>query len=457
MRRAFLSLPLLVAFALLKGCGGGDADSSAGGAGTGGGAGVAAGAAGKAGANGGGKAGSGGAGAAGAPLGPPPPAGWHRWDQMPPDCHIYLPDDLSTVAPLTWEACPFQESGCQRIPSPWYTKDSGGFVRLLTVAGPAGDPTLAVARRITTTDEEVLLQQGGAVLAAWRFHIPSSGCVMSVPRPWKNRYVSIVLREAADPSPIVIDWAQGAPFEPPGAVTQHAFGPPQASVLATRIVERDDDAILIEEASGRFSLHDLTTGGTWRPKLGPAVEAYEPALWGRFAVFQSWSPQAASLSVASLDAPGDVVPLLAVPGVKTLWPALGRDGSGHGYLVWSQGSDETAEGVFTKLELWGSPLTAGSVAITPKKLRELPWTSTPLLSTGDGWSAVLGETGEVRLIPWDGSPGRRLPTVPDMPWLGQPGDVVIRDGSVWNLAQGKYPAEGARYIVRFDISSLQPE
>ena len=136
MRRAFLSLPLLVAFALLKGCGGSDADSSAGGAGAGGEAGFAAGAAGKAGAGGAGT-GSAGTSTGGATAGSSGAAGgggtscggaWATIPGVPKDwvpfstpdcgCTFYVPPAGASVAPIEWEPCPLdglQDVVCQRM------------------------------------------------------------------------------------------------------------------------------------------------------------------------------------------------------------------------------------------------------------------------------------------------------------------------------------------------------
>ncbi len=67
------------------------------------------------------------------------------------------------------------------------------------------------------------------------------------------------------------------------------------------------------------------------------------------------------------------------------------------------------------------------------------------------------DSGDILLVPWDGGPGRRLAAVPGMPWFGEEGDVVVRDGFLWIFAQGKYPVEGARYLVKLEIASLPPE
>lgn len=369
---------------------------------------------------------------------------------------MYLPDDVSTVPPLTWEACPFQDVGCERIPSPWYKTPMTGFVRLFTLAG-AGEPLIAVGREATETDEEVLVQQGSKVLYAFRVHIPSSRCVMSVPKPWGDRYTSIVMRLDNDPSPVVLDWAQTSQPDAPGAVTTYAFGPPAPGLLPTRNIVRNGDAIVIEEAGARFTVRDLASGNTWRPKLQPAEGLYYPALWGRNVMFQYRTSTKAWLSYASLDAPGEVAHLVAPTGSKVLWPAVGGSPSGAGYVAWTLGTNEVSVWTFSKVELWGSPLAPGSVALSPKKLRDLPTKTQALLSTGDGWTVALLDSGDILLVPWDGGPGRRLAAVPGMPWFGEEGDVVVRDGFLWIFAQGKYPVEGARYLVKLEIASLPPE
>ena len=142
MRRAFLSLPLLVAFALLEGCGGGAANSSAG-AGASGAAGLAGGSAGKGGA-GGAPGGAGSSGDAGTSAGGASTAGssgaagaggtascggsWTAIPGVPKDwvpfstpdcgCTFYVPPPGGSAANLEWETCPsdgLQGVACQRM------------------------------------------------------------------------------------------------------------------------------------------------------------------------------------------------------------------------------------------------------------------------------------------------------------------------------------------------------
>ena len=383
------------------------------------------------------------------------PAGWHLWDQVPADVAIFVPDDIATVQPLEWEPCPFMPEGCEQAGAPWAEETGWGFSsRIFTVKTPHS--SLYMAARETETDwTEAIVFRNDLPVAAWRCHrLKSQGWFF--PRPGQDGLVAVsVVRVDAFTSPIVYIGSPETIIDNPTRVER--FGPPNAALLPSGVLDRSDRLLLLREEYGRLTVRDLATGTTYRPEV-PEIPGHSfagPQPIGDSMYFGAWTGSLGSLWLwRSGGEEGHYTKLLFGEPYSYDFPA--SDGE---WLAWLRGKDWLGTNQFQTIELWASRVSQQDLAaLEPRKIADLPGTWLSDLSVGNGWVAWRPTFEEVHLFRLNDGDHRMLPTVDGLAWYGGGPNhgLVISGEKVWlSGSPSDHGNSDARWLFRIDIDALE--
>ncbi len=379
------------------------------------------------------------------------PPGWHRWSYPPADCAMFVPDDLATVEPLTWESCPFQPEGCTRATSPWADETGGwGYGATISVAVHNGSTYLRAARFLPDYWGEVLLLRDNSVIGAWRYQQGTSMCGGSPFLQGDGFAGMVLLRHQAISAP----WIFLGPADTLMASPERTlvYGDPGFADAPNGFVSWSN-RILVSGGDGRFSIRDLVTDAFERP-WPPGItvgdgDLEDPVAVGSAAYYWLWTYQLSSVWVR---VPGSIHQALLKDDEHSYgWFATdGRD------AVWIRSTGQMDTNEWQSNELWTSPLSSGDpTELHPKMLASGLGNLVPVPSVGEGWAAVcLGEK-DVRLYRISDGLEKRLPSVPEFGWdKGMSQGLMIADGSVWVVTHEWPGSNQVRYITRFDIASL---
>lgn len=373
-----------------------------------------------------------------------PGPGWHRWSVLPPDCPLWIPDDVTHVDALTWEPCPFMEDGCTRAGAPWAAETGWGYSPFLSVASRDGHTYLFVGRLVSKDWWwEVDWLRDGQTIGAMR----SDG-----------QYCSAASSTLDAPHIAIVTTRSSAPYWPTayiGDVETIFSSPPRveqfggAFPVKVHLPFMSASMLVIQEQQDKITIRDLTTGTTEKPK--PQQDYL--GLFGAVPVGSTVFYEAFTGKLASIWA--RTKPYESYPVLKDDTYSYDNFVTDGHDAVWvrSQGFQDWKQ--FDVVELWTSPVAQGSIALQPKKLATLPQNFVPEPSVGEGWAAAYVGS-EVHLYRLSDGLERRLPTVPGLTWLsGQTKGLVITGGAVWvQTALNPGPANDIRFITRFDIDKL---
>jgi hypothetical protein len=380
-----------------------------------------------------------------------PPTGWHQWPNPPKDCALFVPDDIATVDPLTWEPCPFQPVGCTRAISPWGDENGGwGFAATISVAVHDGSTYLRVGRALDDDWVEALILRDNEPIAAWRYLQPDSYCFPITVVDANGWAGTAVYRLRNNTAP----WVFLGPAETimTSPTRTFAYGSPGFADAPVGFVIWSDD-LLVLNSTGRFSIRDISTDDFERPWPPGITEGHgnleDPVPVGRAVYYWLWTFQRSSVWVR---VPGGVhEPLLQDPEVSYGWFAT--DGKN---AVWIRSSGQIGTNEWDSNELWTSPLpTDDPTHLEPKLLAADLGNWVPITSVGEGWAAAHLDTKDVRLYRISDGLEKRLPEVPEYGWSESMYEgLVIAGGAVWVVTHNWPGSNQVRYVTRFDIDSL---
>ncbi len=374
------------------------------------------------------------------------PAGWHRWPSTPDNCSLFVPDDLTTVEPLTWEKCPFQSEGCTRAVATWMHETGGfGFGTGLQAMDTPDGLALKYARILPEYWRELVVLVDDSPVAAWRYEGANGTCAGSPTLQWGNRTSFPIIRYNAVTSPWVLLGESVTDLMTPARTEK--FGPPDATIAGTSGRSFwSDDLLVVWEEPPTFAVRDLHTGATIRPRpdgvgsQGHAMPFGNQVLW--------WSRDKAHGTIWLYTHLVDNVPLLQ--DVAISYDSIVSDGS---VLVWTQATGQIADEEYENVQVWTSPI-GSPVALEPRLLVDGLSGVPPSLSVGEGWVAGgFGDT-DVRLFRLSDGAVRVLPAVDGLAWSNGMFGLSIAGGDVWVITHQWPGSNTVPYITRFAIASL---
>lgn len=398
-----------------------------------------------------------GAGAGGADAGTPlpiptiaAPDGWHLWPWAPPDCAVFVPDDIASVPSLSWQTCPFMPDGCGYLDAPWAAQSGWGFGGLLGAAAVSGHTYLSLSKMVSPGWWESDIYEDDHPIGAWRSNIPDSACGANGPWLSANGFAALELvRFSAETSPII---AAGAPEHlllAPDDI--ESFFPPGPALIPSGGVNPSPAVLAVDEQYGNLTVRWPSSQITVRPQ--PPGVAYQDLVdaspVGEAVLYRAFTGGLSSIWAVTSD--GKETPLLE--DASTSYDALTTDGQ---YMIWTRSTGYLGINQFQTIELWGSPAVASAAALTPKYLWTSPTHVIPRPAFGDGWAAIRVGIQDVRLVRAADFATRHLPVIPGYTWSeGQADGLAIAGGYVWAKA---FPNDAAgndvRLVVRLAIDKL---
>jgi hypothetical protein len=376
------------------------------------------------------------------------PAGWHRWPFTPDDCAVFVPDDLASLEPLTWEPCPYMTDGCRRAGAPWAQQVGWGYMRLMSVSR-AGDGLKALMRASEYEGIEVRLYDGDEPIGAWLTRWEGSQCQAYGPQLRGDRALVSLIRDHGPSQPITLEASPDVIFDAPQVLFEFQSSPypgwPNGAVL------RSENLVLYWENEGRITVHDLRDGVNYRPEFpADVIEFGNPELYDDRVFFWGYNYGISSLWTWT---PAEGPRVLAGGGTVS-YDELDTDGID---MAWIQSTGYLGPLSFQQHELWTSPIARSSAELIPRKVADLPLPGMvgDMVSVGEGWAAIWFSEDDTRLYNLETGEIRRLPLVPGVSFNSGSEGLAIVGGEVW-LQSFPFGAAGndIRWITVFDLAKL---
>jgi len=367
--------------------------------------------------------------------------GYTRLDALDPCCKVDVPDDLSTVPAMQWEACTTGRTDCQEFKITWTNPDSPerfAFGRRYDSGKGPASFEVAIWRGDSEVEDLVYDYQTAAPLKSWRSDRTARCFVTSASN---SSVVVPIALVRDDPFRIAI-----TPRDAGAGLDASFLTIPTSIVSNTEAIQTYalSDTTIALSASPSGAIAVGPPGGPYARTTSSTQFLIYPMAYGDLVLALAEHGNAGWAQIDKVGLDGSVSVFITKPNTHV--SAVATDGN---RIYWMEASGGTTYlDPSTKVEAWSAPLTSDATALasTATKLATLPIGSvTPDAIAFDGYYAIRLSPNVAAVVrPSDGA----LRTVAVTPNRRFGGIANVTPNEIWIVEDGMKSGESGLALVR---------